>query len=182
MPSTGADTLPVTQAASLARKNLEARFESLLAENRASLSRLAFSYTNTAADREDLLQDIALALWQALPSFRGECSERTFVYRIAQNRALSALARRRPAASAIDDLPPDPAPLVETTLAQQEESNHLAVAVRRLPLPYRQVVVLMLEGLEYGEIAQVLGISESNVGVRINRARPLLRQNLGGRR
>jgi len=182
MPSTGADTLPVTQAASLARKNLEARFESLLAENRASLSRLAFSYTNTAADREDLLQDIALALWQALPSFRGECSERTFVYRIAQNRALSALARRRPAASAIDDLPPDPAPLVETALAQQEESNHLAVAVRRLPLPYRQVVVLMLEGLEYGEIAQVLGISESNVGVRINRARPLLRQNLGGRR
>ena len=182
MPSTGADTLPVTQAASLARKNLEARFESLLAENRASLSRLAFSYTNTAADREDLLQDIALALWQALPSFRGECSERTFVYRIAQNRALSALARRRPAASAIDDLPPDPAPLVETTLAQQEESNHLAVAVRRLQLPYRQVVVLMLEGLEYGEIAQVLGISESNVGVRINRARPLLRQNLGGRR
>jgi len=182
MPSTGADILRVTQGASLARKDLEARFESLLAENRASLSRLAFSYTNTAADREDLLQDIALALWQALPNFRGECSERTFVYRIAQNRALSALARRRPTPSEIDDVPPDPAPLVETALARQEESIHLAVAVRRLPLPYRQVGVLMLEGLEYGEIAQVLGISESNVGVRINRARPLLRQNLGGRR
>lgn len=182
MPSTGADTLRISRTASSAREELEARFASLLERNRASLSRLAFSYTNSAADREDLLQDMALALWQALPQFRGECSERTFVYRIAQNRALSALARRRPAASGIDDVPPDPAPLVETALTRQQESMRVAEAVRRLPLPYRQVVVLMLEGLDYGEIAQVLGISESNVGVRINRARPLLREILGGHR
>ena len=182
MPSTGDDALRVPLAGSAARKDLEARFERLLTENRASLSRLAFSYTNTAADREDLLQDIALALWHALPGFRGECSDRTFLYRIAQNRALSALARRGAERPAIDDMPADPAPLVETAIARQEESTHLADAVRRLPLPYRQVVVLMLEGLEYGEIAEVLGISESNVGVRLNRARPLLRQMLGGRR
>jgi RNA polymerase sigma-70 factor (ECF subfamily) len=182
MPFTGADALRVPLSGSFARKDLEARFESLLAENRASLSRLAFSYTNTAADREDLLQDIALALWQALPNFRGECSERTFVYRIAQNRAFSALARRGAKGSAIDDVSPDPAPLVETAIARQQESTKLADVVRRLPLPYRQVVVLMLEGLDYGEIAEVLGISESNVGVRLNRARPLLRQMLGERK
>jgi RNA polymerase sigma-70 factor (ECF subfamily) len=104
------------------------------------------------------------------------------VYRIAQNRALSALARRGAEGSAIDDVPPDPAPLVETAIARQQESTQLADVVRRLPLPYRQVVVLMLEGLEYGEIAEVLGISETNVGVRLNRARPLLRQILGERR
>jgi RNA polymerase sigma-70 factor (ECF subfamily) len=178
----GADALRIPLAGSSARKDLEARFEDLLAANRASLGRLAFSYTNTAADREDLLQDIALALWQALPTFRGECSERTFVYRIAQNRALSALARRGEKLPAIDEAPVDPAPLVETAIARQQESTQLAEAVRRLPLPYRQVVVLMLEGLDYVEIAEVLGISESNVGVRLNRARPLLRQILGGRR
>ena len=182
MPSTGADALRIPLADSVARKDLEARFEHLLTENRASLSRLAFSYTKTAADREDLLQDIALALWRALPNFRGECSDRTFVYRIAQNRALSALARRGAEGPAIDDMPADPTPLVETAIARQEESTHLADAVRRLPLPYRQVMVLMLEGLEYGDIAEVLGISESNVGVRLNRARPLLRRILGGGR
>jgi RNA polymerase sigma-70 factor (ECF subfamily) len=186
MPSTGADALRIPLTGSSARKELEARFASLLAENRASLSRLAFSYSSTAADREDLLQDIALAIWQALPNFRGECSVRTFVYRIAQNRALSAMARRGVALLEIEDAPPDPAPLVETAIARQEESTRLAEAVRRLPLLYRQVVVLMLEGLEYGEIADVLGISESNVGVRLNRARPLLREMMrripGGRR
>jgi RNA polymerase sigma-70 factor (ECF subfamily) len=182
MLSTGDDALRVPLAGSLARKDLEARFEGLLAQNRASLSRLAFSYTNTAADREDLLQDTALAIWQALPNFRGECSERTLVYRIAHNRALSALVRTGAEHSAIDEIPLDPAPLVETAIARKEESTHLADAVRRLPLPFRQVVVLTLEGLEYSEIAEVLGISESNVGVRLNRARPLLRQILGGRR
>ena len=62
---------------------------------------------------------------------------------------------------------------MDTTIAERQESTRLADAVRRLPLPYRQVVVLLLEGLEYREIAEVLGISESNVGVRLNRARQL---------
>ncbi len=175
-----ADPLIFPLSGSRADGDLEARFERLLAANHGSLSRLAFSYTNTAADREDLLQDIAVALWQALPGFRGECSERTFVYRIAHNRALSALARRKPAHEAIEKESVDPVPLVETAIAERQESMRVTEAVRRLPLPYRQVVVLVLEGLDYGEIADVLGISESNVGVRLNRARPLLRQMMGG--
>jgi RNA polymerase sigma factor (sigma-70 family) len=177
-----ADPLIFPLSRARAASDLEGRFERLLEGNRASLGRLAFSYTNTAADREDLLQDIAMALWQALPRFRGECSERTFVYRIAHNRALTALARRRPLHHPVEAESVDPVPLVEAALAEQQESTRLAEAVRRLPLPYRQVVVLVLEGLEYGEIAEVLGISESNVGVRLNRARPLLRQMMGGRR
>jgi RNA polymerase sigma factor (sigma-70 family) len=176
------DPLIFPLSGSRADGDLEGRFERLLAANHGSLSRLAFSYTNTAADREDLLHDIAVALWQALPGFRGECSERTFVYRIAHNRALSALARQKPAHRAIEKESVDPVPLVETAIAERQESMRVTEAVRRLPLPYRQVVVLVLEGLDYGEIADVLGISESNVGVRLNRARPLLRQMMGGRR
>ena len=49
---------------------------------------LAFSYEAVASVREELVQEIALAIWQALPRFRGECSERTFVFRIAHNRGL----------------------------------------------------------------------------------------------
>jgi RNA polymerase sigma-70 factor (ECF subfamily) len=167
-----------------AETGLEARFEKLLAEHRGALGRIAWSYTNTAADREDLLQDMGMALWQALPGFRGECSERTFVYRIGHNRAVHFLAARRRADTALDDAieASDPAPTAETELARQQQTEQLADAVRRLPLPYRQVVVLLLEGLEYAEIAEVLGISESNVGVRLNRARPMLRQTMGGRK
>ena len=49
-------------------------------------------------------------------------------------------------------------------------------SIRRLPIPFRQVITLTLEGMSYAEIAEVLGINESNVGVRLNRARQMLRR------
>lgn len=161
------------------RAALEERLDRLLADNGPALSRLAGSYTNTASDRDDLLQEIALALWRALPGFRQECSERTFLFRIAHNRAVAYLARNlRHAAPVAEIEPHDPRPNPEAGLARQQQGERLAAAVRRLPVLYRQVVTLTLEGLEYGEIAEVLGISENNVGVRLNRARQMLRKLL----
>ena len=59
-----------------------------------------------------------------------------------------------------------------------ERSNRVTAAVRRLPLPYRQVMTLLLEELSYGEIAEALDISLSNVGVRVNRAKAQLKAML----
>src|SRR5215510_12930513 len=70
-----------------ARAALEQRFHDLLSGNGGALSRLAASYTNNPSDRDDLFQDIALAIWKALPGFRGESSERTFIFRIAHGVA-----------------------------------------------------------------------------------------------
>lgn len=162
------------------RAAVEERFRALLEQNGGALRRLAASYTRSATDRDDLLQEIALALWQALPRFRGECSERTFLFRIAQNRCLAHLARRRPVvaleAEAIDV--EDPQPTAEAQMSGEQQRERLLQAVRRLPLGYRQVITLMLEGLSYREIAQVVGIGESNVGVRLTRARQLLKSYL----
>jgi RNA polymerase sigma factor (sigma-70 family) len=69
-----------------------ARYEDLLRRHLAALRRLAWSYTR--ADVEDLLQDILMALWTALPAFRGDSSERTWVYRVAHNTAISFALRR----------------------------------------------------------------------------------------
>jgi RNA polymerase sigma-70 factor (ECF subfamily) len=152
-------------------------FERILAEHGAAIARVAASYARTAGDRDDLYQEIAVALWQALPSFRGECSERTFVFRVAHNRAISYLARRRihdPLPENERDRGPDP----ETEYLRGQRSEALLRAVRRLPIAYRQVVTLVLEGLEYAEAAEVLGISENNVGVRMNRGRQMLRKLL----
>jgi RNA polymerase sigma-70 factor (ECF subfamily) len=76
--------------------DLEQRFEALMAADGAALTRLAASYARDAGDREDLFQEIAVAIWRALPRFRGECSERTFLFRIAHNRGIAHIARRRP--------------------------------------------------------------------------------------
>ena len=136
-----------------------------------------------AGAREELTQEIALAIWQALPHFRGDCSERTFVYRIAHNRGMTHVCRRLPAHQALDDLSPllepaDPRPHPEEQVAMTHQRNRLRSAIQRLPLAYRQVVMLMLEELSHAEIGEVLGITESNVAVRLNRARKALKEAL----
>jgi RNA polymerase sigma factor (sigma-70 family) len=159
---------------------LERRVEALLAAHGASLGRVAASYARDAAEREDLFQEIVIAIWRALPGFRGECSERTFAFRIAHNRGVSHIASRRPwSAQLTDDLQiADQAPTPDQTLAAAQQGHRLLAAVQRLAVGYRQVVTLSLEGLSYAEIAEVLGISESNVGARLTRARQLLRKDM----
>jgi RNA polymerase sigma-70 factor (ECF subfamily) len=160
----------------------ERRFTALIEAEGAALARLAASYAREPGDREDLFQDIAVAIWQALPRFRGECSERTFLFRIAHNRGIAHLARRRlPTIEAGDDLQlRDASPDPEQSLSAEQQGRRLRDAVLSLPVGYRQVVTLALEGMSYVEIGDVLGIAESNVGARLTRARQMLRTRLEG--
>jgi RNA polymerase sigma-70 factor (ECF subfamily) len=155
----------------------ERNYEALLAQYTGAIRRLAAAYTATTGDQEDLFQEIAIAIWQALPQFRHQCSERTFAYRIAHNRAITFVSRKRvdAASLATEVEPEDFRPNPETQISQGQQRQHLLKAINRLPVPYRQIITLALEGLEYAEIAEVLGIGESNVGVRLSRARKLLR-------
>jgi RNA polymerase sigma factor (sigma-70 family) len=150
----------------------------LLVTHGPSLARLAGSYARDRIEREDLFQEIALAVWRALPGFRGECSERTFLFRIAHNRGMSHLARHRlPMADLDEDVDlPDVRPDPEQALSNEQQERRLFEAVESLSLGYRQVVTLALEGMTYSEIAEVLGITESNVGARFTRAREMLRR------
>jgi len=168
------------------RRALEQQFDRILSELGPAISRLAFSYEAVASVREELVQEIALAVWQALPHFRGECSERTFVFRIAHNRGLSHVCRRRPAHQPLDDLeeaeqPVDPQPHPEERAAQTLERERLMSAIQSLPVVHRQVIALTLEGLAQSEIAEVLGITENNVAVRVSRARKALKDALGAK-
>jgi RNA polymerase sigma factor (sigma-70 family) len=164
------------------RAALEQWFEDLMRAHGPALSRLAASYTRSASEREDLVQETGLAIWSALPRFRGDCSERTFLFRIAHNRAMTSLARRRQTnIEPVDEIEiADPTPDAEVTLSREQRSQRLLSAIRGLPLGYAQVVTLTLEGLSYAEIADVLGITETNVGARLTRAREMLRSILRG--
>lgn len=147
-----------------------------------SLTRVALSYTRSSHDHEDLLQDIVLAIWQGLPRFERRSSLRTFIFRIAHNRGLHHLHRRRTREldrltreSEEADRSPGPQETIEEGLGVQR----LLLEIRRLPLGQRQVMTLHLEGLAHAEIGEVLGISEANAAVRLHRARATLRKGLG---
>jgi RNA polymerase sigma-70 factor (ECF subfamily) len=158
----------------------DAALDRLIAEHGAAIRRVTRLYEYDPARREDLFQDIWVAIWRALPGFRGEASERTFVFRIAHNRGLTHRARRRPAAEPLDELAelPHPAPSADAALHRQQQRAAIEAAIAHLPVGLAQVLTLTLEGLTQGEIAQVLGISENNVAVRAARARQRVRERL----
>jgi RNA polymerase sigma-70 factor (ECF subfamily) len=166
------------------REELTRWFAALFDQYAAPLARLAASYARARGEQDDLFQEMMIALWKALPAWRGDCSERTYVYRIAHNRAMSYLSRRRPTPADLDEEAelPASAPTPEQALSRDQEAERLADAVARLPVGHREVVALALEGLGYREIADVLGITETNVGARLSRARARLRELLRGAR
>jgi RNA polymerase sigma-70 factor (ECF subfamily) len=157
-------------------------FERVLAEFGPALRRLAGSYEPNHARRDDLVQEIAIALWRALPRFRGDSSLKTFVFRIAHNRALTHVWRRgRVRTTEVSEAEhlTDPAESPEGRLARGQRRERLDAAIRALPVVHRQVLTLALEDLSNAEIASVLGMRENAVAVRLTRARQALRQALG---
>jgi RNA polymerase sigma factor (sigma-70 family) len=154
--------------------------ETVLREHGPMLARIAGSYESERARRDDLLQEITLAVWRALPAWRGDASLRTFAARVAHNRAIDHLAReKRAQGDELDDHHPDPdaSPMQHAEIQQRRED--LVAAVRRLPLGQRQVVVLALEGFSQREIGETLRLEENTVTQRLSRARRQLQQMLG---
>jgi len=153
-------------------------FRRLLAAYEGPLRRLTVSYASEPADREDFLQEISLALWTALPRFRGDCSERTWVYRIAHNAAISASVRRNRRRQAEADFPsdvPDAKALdPESQTILREQQRLLVHAVRCVRGLDKQIIVLYLEGLSNREIADVVGLSEGAIATRLTRVRATL--------
>lgn len=154
--------------------------EHVIAQYGPALARIAGAYERDRALRDELVQEIAVAVWRALPSLQDEARLKPFVFRIAHNRAVTHVARQasRPRQDELSEALRDGGLDPETRLVEQEQSRRLVEAVRRLSLPYRQVITLVLEDLSYEEIAEALGITVSNVGVRINRAKAQLKAML----
>lgn len=152
------------------------RCEAFLRDHMGLLFRVAASYEAIPALREDLLQEIVVAVWQASTKFEGRSSFKTFALRVAHNRAISHVAResRRPVSAPLLDTHPDPGVGPEQLVEKQSEQEQLLSAIRQLPVAQRQILGLALEGLSYQEIAEVLGITANNVGVRLNRAKKQL--------
>jgi len=156
-------------------------FDQIAREHHAMIKRIASSHEAQPSLLEDLMQDIYFAIWRALPSFRGDSSLRTFVARIATNRAVTHVARavKSPASLELHEDIPAPGDNPERQAIALNRGERLASAVRSLPLAYRQPAMLALEGLTPTEMAEVLGITTNAVSIRMSRAKALLRRLMG---
>jgi RNA polymerase sigma factor (sigma-70 family) len=142
-----------------------------------ALRKMAAEFARTPADREDLYQDMVLAIWKALPQFRGESSIATYAQRIAYSTAVDYVRRRRVVVPEVDI--EDPAANPEQRLGRAMAGARLRDAIEKLPGALREALVLHLQGHGYRSIAERTGTSEGNVGARLTRARDRLRRRLG---
>jgi RNA polymerase sigma factor (sigma-70 family) len=141
------------------------------------LARIAASYEVIPQLQQELQQEMALAIWQALDSFRGESSIETFLYRVAHNVAVGHIkkqVRQIKTSQENHDIPSNLS--LEHNLSNNQQLAHLMKAIRQLPLIQRQLITLSLDGVKQQDIAEILGLTENNVAVRVNRAKASLQQ------
>jgi RNA polymerase sigma-70 factor (ECF subfamily) len=160
-------------------------FMTWLGEHGSSVMKVARAYTLTSDECQDLAQEILLQAWRSLPKFEGKASPATWFYRVALHTAMNWKRKDKPRRAKQQ-------PLVEVQVvatdgvnsaaeAQQHETvEQLYRAIHQLPKADAALVLLYLDGLSYQEMAEVLGISESNVGVKLNRAKKALSALMNG--
>jgi RNA polymerase sigma-70 factor (ECF subfamily) len=157
-----------------------ASLQRILREYAPMCHRLAASHEANRELARDLAQDILVAVWRAWPAFRQQCSERTYVARIAQYRIATHVSRavREPRLAPLSEDLVAGEPTPEDHAIRSDERANLTAHVRRLPIALREVAVLLLEGFSPAEIADTLGLTANAVSIRALRARELLRVSL----
>jgi len=155
------------------------RFESLLHEHRRIVFKVAGLYSRSAADRDDLVQEISAQLWRSFGSYdEARAKFSTWLYRIALNVAISQA--RREHWSEADRFEPLDTHHLETVggepIAEQDERlTALYAFIGQLDPLNRALILLYLEDRNYGEMAEILGLSETNVATKISRIKQKLR-------
>lgn len=151
-------------------------FSEWIAPHIGRLTRISRAFA-APADRHDLMQELLIAAWKARPAFRGDAAPATFIYRVAHNRALTWKRReglrwlRFPLLQG--EVPDVPEP------ASDDRLETLYAAIRQLPPVDRSLMLLSLDSVSYADMSALHGLSESNIGVRLNRARARLTVLIG---
>jgi RNA polymerase sigma-70 factor (ECF subfamily) len=148
-------------------------FENWLSLHKSLLFKVVRAYAYTAMDRDDLFQEIIIQVWRSVGAFREESSVTTWLYRIALNTAIrwTKKERKHSHSETSDDLQHV---IHEIKLPIDERLEWLYEEIHQLNKIDRSLTLLLLDGFSYKEMAVMLGITESNVGVKISRIKKLL--------
>ena len=156
----------------------EEQFTELVKEHEGILFKISTMYASNKQDQKDLYQDIVYQLWRSFDSFRSESKFSTWMYRVAMNTAITMKKR--------STRYPGVVPIEKVVLNQIETKDQLFEErlklmyhhIGRLSVLDKGIMLLLLEGKKYDEIAEITGISPSNVGTRISRIKQKLQSEL----
>jgi RNA polymerase sigma-70 factor (ECF subfamily) len=144
----------------------ETKFQEIVQRTRVRFARIAGAYAR-GADAQDLYQEILFQIWKSLDGFEGRSQPDTWAYRIAVNTAITWKRREsvRPAATS------EPIEQAQLTGGSggRDPLRILDEFLSTLGKADRALLLLYLEDLSYREMAEILGISEGHVGVKLNR-------------
>ena len=143
-------------------------FKNWLDQHQALIFKVVRAYAFTAMDQDDLFQEITIQVWHSIPTFRQESSVTTWMYRISLNTAIRWVGKERKyyQAETLDNVQHI---LHENRIQIDERLVWLYEEIYKLDKIDRSITLLLLDSFSYKEMANISGITESNIGVRINR-------------
>jgi len=159
-------------------KSLKEEFLEILTNYQGILHKVSLVYFKNKIDREDNIQEIIYQLWKSFPTIKNHSSIGSWIYAVSINTSLSRIKKesRVEYRETIPEIS-DKSDLIEN-LSMNESLKLLLNAIYNLDVLNKSIMLLYLEEKSYDEIAEIIGISKSNVGVRINRAKESLKQYL----
>lgn len=163
---------------------MESGFQHIIDQHYGILYKIGRAYTRDQADFEDLYQEMLIQLWQSFPRFKGASKLSTFIYRVALNTALThqRKAKREPRAYNLEErayrLADNSALETETERQREQQVNLLYECINDLKKEDRAIILLHLEGNAYEEMAEIMGITVNNIGVRLLRVKKRLQKLL----
>jgi RNA polymerase sigma-70 factor (ECF subfamily) len=148
-------------------------FNEVFRENRDKIFKLCYSYLDKKENAEDLFQEVMMNVWMNLDKFRGESRISTWIYRIAINTAL-LYNKKDSRINKVKMQNGNPENIRETESYDESMEKEKKIilhyeSISKLSKQNRLIITLALEGLSYADISEIVGITVSNVGVRINR-------------
>jgi RNA polymerase sigma factor (sigma-70 family) len=161
----------------LQKQEAEKKFEQLINEHELLIYKVCRIYAYTEADRQDLFQEIVIQLWHAFPKFKGNAKFSTWLYRVAINTAITGLRKKKDFITSYE-----PAQLPthlsddNLNLVEEERLQQLYKAIEQLNQIEKAIVMLYMEDRSYEEMEDILGISQGNLRVKMNRIKDKLRQ------
>ncbi len=160
------------------RREQQRIFDEWVGRHRGLLFKVVRAHAFTPQDRDDLFQEIATQVWRSIPSFRSESAVTTWLYRVALHSAIAWARKERRHRDGVQALAQHERPLLETARNDDRRLEWLYDQIAQFDQIDRALTLLLLDGFSYREMAATLGLSESNVGVKIHRIKSCLMERL----